>query len=124
VRGKNILTPGTLNTILNTAPLIIQGASKLIKLILDRDVVSNQDQLTNPTTIEELKQEITRLETRLHDNSQADIEQIRLIEELAKQNETLAETLRQTMRRVMILNYITMLALAGSLCALLLLLYR
>lgn len=118
------MTPGTLTTILNTAPMIIQGASKLIKLILDRDVVANQDQLSNPTTLEELKQEITRIETRLHENSQADIEQIRLIEELARHNETLAATLRQTMRRVMVLNYITMIALAGSLCALLLLLYR
>ena len=118
------MTPGTLNTILNTAPMIIQGASKLIKLILDREVEANQDQKSNPTTLEEVKQEISRLEIRLHENSKSDIEQIRLIEELAKQNETLAETLRQTLTRVTILTYIAMLALAGSLFALLLLLYR
>ena len=114
------MTPATLNTILNTAPMIIQGASKLIKLILDREVEANQEKDSIPTTLEGLKKEITRIESRLNKNSRSDIEQIRLIEELAKQNEALAETLRQSIRKVTILNYISFIALAGSACALLL----
>ena len=114
------MTPGTLNTILNTAPIIIQGASKLIKLIRNREVEANEEKDPTPITLEGLKKEITKIEARLNENYLSDVEQIRLIEELAKQNEALAKTLRQTLRKVTILNYITIIALAGSMCALLL----
>lgn len=116
------MTPGTLKTILNTAPLIIQGASKLIKIIRDRDLEANEEQISNPDTLEEMKQEMTRIETRLNENSRSDVEQIRLIEQLAQQNETLAETLRQTLRRVTVLGIIAVLALGGSVFTFILLL--
>jgi hypothetical protein len=79
------MVPVTLNTILNSAPMIIQGASKLIKLIRDREDTANDDQNTNPTTLEDLKQEISKIDSRLNLNSQSDVEQIKLIEELAMQ---------------------------------------
>jgi len=88
---------GTLNTILNTAPLIIQGASKLIKLIKDRDESEKDGDV--PSTLEGLKDEISRIHSRLDDNNKSDVEQIKLIEQLAKQNETLAESLRNTIKR-------------------------
>ena len=116
------MTPGTLKTILNTAPLIIQGASKLIKIIRDHELEANEEQISNPDTLEEMKQEMTRIETRLNENSRSDVEQIRLIEQLAQQNETLAETLRQTLRRVTVLGIIAVLALGGSVFTFILLL--
>ena len=117
MRIKNMMTPGTLKTILNTAPMIIQGASKLIELIRDRDKEANEGEISNPDTLVEMKQEITRIETRLNENSRSDVEQIRLIEQLAQQNEALAETLRQTMRRVTVFGILAVVALIGSVCA-------
>lgn len=113
------LNPATLNTILNTAPMIIQGAGKLIKLIRDRENVSNTAE-NEPTTLESLKAQVANLELRLTENSKSDVEQIQLIEELARQNESLAETLKQTLRRVTILNVLVLLAITTALAALLL----
>jgi hypothetical protein len=117
------MTPGTLNTILNTAPMIIQGASKLIKLIRDRESEADLEKDNDVTSLEDLRQEIARIESRLNENSHSDVEQIRLIEQLARQNEALAETLRQSLRRLTVLNYIALLALAGSVSALAFVLY-
>ena len=109
------MNPGTINTILNTAPMIIQAASKLIKLIRERESSAkpsaDSDEPTN------LRQEITRIDNRLNENSRSDMEQIRLIEELARQNESLAETLRDTLQRLRLVNYIASLSLAGAVCA-------
>jgi len=113
------LNPSTLNTILNTAPMIIQGAGKLIKLIRDRENVPDTAE-NEPTTLESLKEQVANLELRLTENSKSDVEQIQLIEELARQNESLAETLKQTLRRVTILNVLVLLAIATALAALLL----
>ncbi len=112
------MTPTTLNTILNTAPMIIQGASKLIKLIRDRESLDSDKNEETPATLEGLNEEVQRLEGRLNENSNSDVEQIRLIEELAKQNEGLAETLEQTLKRVNRLTYIAVIALATSLLVL------
>ena len=112
------MTPSTLTTILNSAPMIIQGASKLIKLIRDRESATPESEDKTPATLEGLTQEVHRLEGRLNENSNSDVEQIRLIEELAKQNEGLAETLDQTLKRVNRLTVIALIALAASLLAL------
>ena len=83
---------GTLNTILNTAPLIIQGATKLIKIIKERE--GNDDSEDNmPATLDGLNKEVNQINSRLDANDQFNIEQIKLIEELAKQNESLANSL-------------------------------
>lgn len=98
------MNPGTLNTILNTAPLIIQGAGKLLKLIRERNQPPVRETTDIPETLEGLKQEIRRIHARLDAGNDSDLEQIKLIEALAKQNELLATSLQKTGRR---LNVIT-----------------
>jgi hypothetical protein len=109
VDKKSAMGFSTLNTILNTAPLIIQGATRLIKLIKDRDKPEQED---IPATVEGLKGEMLRINKRLDENYESDIQQIKLIEELARQNELLATSLKKTNRQ---LNVITVIALISLL---------
>jgi hypothetical protein len=106
---KTAMGFSTLNTILNTAPLIIQGASRLIKLIKDRD---NPEPENIPATVDGLKGEILRINKRLDENYESDIQQIKLIEELARQNELLATSLKKTGKQ---LNLITLIAVISLL---------
>ena len=109
---------GTINTILNNAPLVIQGAARLIKMIKERndnDAESNEDM---PATLEGLTVEIEKLNHKLDDNSAADVEQIELIEQLARQNETLAESLKQTLKQQAIITWVAVTALIISIIAL------
>lgn len=102
------MTPGTINTILNTAPMIIQGASKLVKLIRDRDV---EDEKTDiPATLDGLKQQMEKIETRLDANDESSLAQVKLIEELAKQNEALASSLKKTMNQLTVISIIAVLS--------------
>jgi len=114
---------GTLNTILNNAPLIIQGATRLIKMIKERDetdIESNKGEANEemPATLENLGIEIEKLNSKLDDNSAADVEQIELIEQLARQNETLAESLKHILRRQRVITLVTVIALISSIIAL------
>lgn len=97
---------GTINTILNTAPIVIQGATRLIKLIRDQGN-DNKPEEETPETIEGIKEEVARLHQRLDTNDESNVEQIKLIEELARQNESLATQLKNTITH---LNRITILA--------------
>ncbi len=103
----------TINTILNTAPIVIQGATRLIKLIRDEGEDRNEE---IPETLEGIKSELQRVNQRLDANTQSDLEQIKLIEELAKQNESLAAQLKSTMAQ---LNRITVVAIIAIMLALL-----
>ena len=102
---KSIMGLGTINTILNTAPIVIQGATRLIKLIRDQGNDNKPEEI--PETIEGIKNEVDRLHQRLDANDDSNVEQIKLIEELAKQNESLATQLKNTITH---LNRITILA--------------
>ena len=95
---------GTLNTILNTAPLIIQGASKLVRLIRERDTKPDDRGRDIPASLEGLEQEINRINRRLDDGNESDLEQIKLIQELARQNELLAVSARKTARVLMVIS--------------------
>ena len=79
--------------------MIIQGAGKLIDLIRER----NQDAPTRaenvPVTADNLEQVISRLEERLDAMDEASVEQIKLIEQLARQNEALAGSLQRQQQR-------------------------
>ena len=98
---------GTINTILNTAPIVIQGATRLIKLIRDQGKEHHtEDEI--PDTIDGIKSEVDRLHQRLDANNESNVEQIKLIEELAKQNESIATQLKTTVTH---LNRITILAI-------------
>ena len=108
---KPIMSLGTINTILNTAPIVIQGATRLIKLIRDQGKELDTEQEI-PDTVEGLKNEIDRLHQRLEANNKSNVEEIKLIEELAKQNESLAMQLKQTMTH---LNRVTLIAVLAIL---------
>lgn len=98
---------GTINTILNTAPLIIQGATRLVKLINERNRIDKDDEII-PVTMEDLGREIDHLHKRIDAGYESDLEQIKLVEELARQNELLATSLKKTGRQLMVI--------AGVLC--------
>lgn len=105
---KPIMSLATINTILNTAPIVIQGAKSLIKLIRDQGD-ENKEEI--PDTIEGIKQEIARINQRIDTNKESDLEQIKLIEELAKQNESLATQLKSTMSHLNRITYLAIIAL-------------
>ncbi|MGK0298672.1 MAG: hypothetical protein ACI9XC_002295 [Gammaproteobacteria bacterium] len=117
-----MIRPGTLNTILNNAPLVIQGAARLIKMIKERNNFDNDTDIESrddmPTTLDGLKVEIEKLNSKLDDNSKADVEQIELIEQLAKQNEALAESLKITLKRQLMIAWLAGIALVSSIFAL------
>ncbi|NOG59656.1 MAG: hypothetical protein HND53_04090 [Proteobacteria bacterium] len=102
---------GTINTILNTAPIVIQGATRLIKLIRDQGK-NHLPEEEIPDTIDGIKNEVDRLHQRLDTNDESNVEQIKLIEELAKQNESLATQLKTTITH---LNRVTLLAVIALL---------
>ena len=108
-----LFSSAALRTILNNAPLILQGADKLIRMIRANNMPPQATE-NLPITVEGLKQGVERLEQRLDADAQADIEQIKLIEELARQNEALAESLKRSYLR---LNYLTVLSVAALLVA-------
>ncbi len=116
---KNIMSLSTINTILNTAPIVIQGATRLIKLIRDQSN-NNIPEEEIPETIEGIKEEVARLHQRLDTNDESNVEQIKLIEELARQNESLATQLKSTVTH---LNRITVLAIIAILIAVVSLVY-
>jgi len=115
---KKLMTPGTINTILNTAPMLIQGASKLVKLIRERDTEDEQ-KANIPDTLDGLKQQVEKIETRLDANDESSLAQVRLIEELARQNEALASSLKKTMNQIIVISAVAVLSLAIALIALL-----
>jgi predicted PurR-regulated permease PerM len=116
---KSIMSLGTINTILNTAPIVIQGATRLIKLIRDQGK-DHQSEEEIPETIDGIKKEVDRLHQRLDMNDESNVEQIKLIEELARQNESLATQLKSTITH---LNKITALAIIATLISIISLAY-
>ena len=114
------MTPGTLNTILNTAPLILQGAGKLIRMIRDqKEPEPDNDQ---PVTLEGLDTKLEKIEQRLDANDESNVEQIKLIEELAKQNEALAESQKRIYVRLRVLGFVAMVAIVLGITGVLLVL--
>lgn len=108
--AKPIMNPATINTILNTAPLVIKGATRLIRLIRNQGADGEAGQAI-PATLEGLQQEVERLQQRLDDNNKSNIEQVKLIEELARQNASLAAQLKNTMAQLQRLKRVSVAAL-------------
>lgn len=107
---------GALNTILNTAPLIIQGATKLIKLIKDRKEEDENNTHDNiPATLDGLNKEVNQINSRLEANDKFNIEQIKLIEELARQNESLAISLKKAISQLNIISIVAVISIFISL---------
>ena len=111
--AKPIMNPATINTILNTAPLVIKGASRLIRLIRNQgeDGEDGEAGQAIPATLEGLQREVERLQQRLDDNNKSNIEQVKLIEELARQNASLAAQLKNTMAQLQRLKRVSLAAL-------------
>ena len=104
------MNPATINTILNTAPLVIKGATRLIKLIRNQGGDGEAGQEI-PATLEGLQREVERLQQRLDDTNKSNIEQVKLIEELARQNASLAAQLKNTMAQLQWLKRVSVTAL-------------
>lgn len=115
--AKPIMNPATINTILNTAPLVIKGATRLIRLIRNQGEDSEDGQVI-PATLEGLQREVERLQQRLDDNNKSNIEQVKLIEELARQNASLAAQLKNTMAQLQRLKRVSVAALIVALACL------
>ena len=108
------MTPATLTTILNSAPMVIQGAGKLIDLIREQTSGKQETPEREILSLEKLQAEIEDLEKRLDSVNESNIEQIKLIEQLARQNEAMAESLAQINRR---LNLVTLAAITSLVVA-------
>jgi len=104
----------TLNTILNTAPIIIQGAAKLVNMLKQRGQTEEVETYDIPANIDDMKIEIEKLHKRLDAHNDSNLEQVKLIEELAKQNEAIASSLRSTVTQ---LNFFSLLAVIALVLA-------
>ena len=113
---KKLMNPFTIGTLLNSAPMIIQGAGKLIDLIREQKKETPARDQNVPVTMDNLEEVIGRLETRLDVMDDASVEQIKLIEQLARQNEVLADSLQQQQQRT---TFAFILALVALLLAIL-----
>ncbi|NKB38230.1 MAG: hypothetical protein GKR93_13885 [Gammaproteobacteria bacterium] len=112
------MTPSTLSTILNSAPLVIQGAGKLIDLIKEGGSAQNEPEEQSRLSLESLKSDVERLESHLQSVDESNIEQIKLIEQLARQNEMLAESVKQLSRQLGMLTMVAGISVIFSLSAL------
>ena len=108
---KKLMNPFTIRTLLNSAPMIIQGAGKLIDLIRERKQHSHTRADDVPVTTDNLEQIINRLEARLDAMDEASVEQLKLIEQLARQNETLAGSLQRQQQRTTFAFFLALIAL-------------
>jgi len=104
------MSVAAINTIIASVPVIIDTAARLIRMIREQKN-DEPDQMNIPMTIEGLKEEMRRVDRRLAANSESDVEQIKLIEELARQNAVLAKTLEKTAHQVNVLIVIAIVAL-------------
>src|SRR5690554_974227 len=93
------MSPGTLATILTTAPAVVQTVTRLIRTLRDDERPRGAD-AEIPATLAGLKTEVQHLSERLQRNSENDVQQLQLIEALARQNETLAAALARLSRRL------------------------
>ncbi len=109
------MNPLTMKTILSSAPAIIEIATSLIKHIKDRkDEPTADERSAQSVSGDNLTAAISRIESRLDATDESNVEQIKLIEQLARQNEMLAASLQRTFRRF---TFVFILALAALLVA-------
>ena len=116
------MTPSTLSTILNSAPMVIQGAGKLIDLIKEGGTAQKEPEEQSRLSLDSLKADVERLETRLQAVDKSNIEQIKLIEQLARQNEMLAESVKHLSRQLGLLTMVAGTSAVFALSALLIVL--
>lgn len=96
---KKFMNPFTIGTILNSAPMIIQAAGKLIDMVKEREEGASRQTESVPVTPDNLEEVVGRLEARLDHMDEASVEQLKLIKQLASQNEALVESLQRQQQR-------------------------
>ena len=96
---KKFMNPFTIGTILNSAPMIIQAAGKLIDMVKERDRDDSRYAENIPVTPENLEAVVGRLEARLDAMDESSVEQLKLIKQLASQNEALVASLQRQQQR-------------------------
>jgi len=111
------MSPATISTILNSAPMVIQGAGKLINLIREQADAGTGSRRGHRQDVESLAADIGRLEERLAAADESSIEQIKLIEQLARQNEALAASMKKMNARLNLMLIAAVLALVLSVAA-------
>lgn len=96
---KKFMNPFTIGTILNSAPMIIQAAGKLIDMVKEREQGDSRHTESIPVTPDNLEEVVGRLERRLDAMDESSVEQLKLIKQLASQNETLVASLQRQQQR-------------------------
>lgn len=109
---KKVMNPITINTILNSAPMLIQGAGRLIELIRERREETQNPPEPGTVPPADQGEVLGEIVKRLEAMDEAGVQQARIVEQLARQNEALAGALRRALRRA---NIALVLALAALL---------
>jgi hypothetical protein len=110
------VTPAALKTILVDAPVIIDSVRRLIDGL--RRLTGTDPAKPAPVTLDGLKSELAQMDERLRANSASDVEQLKLIEELARQNEALAASVTRLSGRLTALAVLAVVTLVLSIASL------
>ena len=111
------MNPLIIGTLLSSTPKIIEAAGKLIDIVKEREQNTGARAKINvPVTPDNLPEVIASLEMRLDTMDEASVEQLKLIEQLARQNEALTTSLQKQQQRA---NFAFVLALIALLLAIL-----
>lgn len=106
----SFFTAKALRTILLDAPVIVDSVHRLIgglRKLTGRDAAPP----VAPTTFGDVQHELRRMDEQIKANSESDVEQLKLMEELARQNELLAASVSRLSGRVAALAVICVVAL-------------
>ncbi len=107
---------GVLQSAVKNAPLLIEAAVSVLTLVKGRIALSkNQDgKPVQAMSLPELAAEVAALRRRAQAIDDAQLEQIKLIQQVVEQNRFLAETLHEVSTRFKILAALTVVALLGD----------
>jgi len=108
------------NLAVSQAPLLVEGTSRLLGLIRGRIALSKNADGKAPRemSLPELADEVAQLRRRAQAIDDAQLEQIKLIQQVVEQNRTLALTLQRFAVRYKIVLAVAVVALVGDLALL------
>ncbi len=108
------------------APLLIEGTTRLLDMIRGRISLlkENNERATRDMTLSELAAEVTRLQRRAQAIDDAQLEQIKLIQQIVEQNKLLATSLHAFSSRFWIVVGVAAGALAADIVLLVVLFRR
>jgi hypothetical protein len=105
------------NLAVSQAPLLVEGTSRLLTLIRGRIALAQGREVKEPheMTVAEMGAEIAALRRRAQAIDDAQLEQIKLIQQVVEQNRTMAQALRHFAARFRLVLTLALLALVGNL---------